>query len=163
MSTCTWLKVDAWNAPGSPEFLAYLEGSIIEHIYIEMAVSQHYVTETSFRSPITHWISRRTINTMRILTGSRQPLWRAAGGVAPAQHTCRCIVCDESKTSKEFPESPPTSLCSHPSNTCRDCIRGTVQSQSEDNLSSGISCPVCPQALNLDEVQLYMDDALFQK
>lgn len=38
-----------------------------------------------------------------------------------------------------------------------------VTTQFEDNTPNGILCPVCPQILNMDEVQLHLDDALFQK
>jgi hypothetical protein len=74
----------------------------------------------------------------------------------------RCLSCMADMLSYKFPNHNPSSECEHLINTCKECLRGWVEAQIEQNLAVtdendntvfGIKCPECPASMQLLEVR----------
>lgn len=64
-----------------------------------------------------------------------------------------CIVCGDSKSTLEFPAARPTTSCTHPIQTCSDCLSTWLTSEITTNGTSPIKCPQCSQHLTHTDIQ----------
>lgn len=74
-----------------------------------------------------------------------------------AEPSEECIVCRA--TPNSFPRESPTSLCSHPSVTCRPCLLRIIEAGIAD--SGVIRCPSedCRQSLEYEDVRKCIRDS----
>lgn len=80
-----------------------------------------------------------------------------------AKQTRDCVVCFSSKAISKFPQSTPTAACTHPIQTCSECLAASIKSDLRDNIwtKDVICCPQCPAPLAYSDVEKFGDADTF--
>ncbi|KAI1056673.1 hypothetical protein LB507_001714 [Fusarium sp. FIESC RH6] len=74
-----------------------------------------------------------------------------------------CVVCADTKILDAFPRLSITSTCTHPPNTCLDCIQLSIESDLSSKLWTEIRCPECTELLEYADIQRYANEQTFSK
>ncbi|KAH8677906.1 hypothetical protein BX600DRAFT_451043 [Xylariales sp. PMI_506] len=74
-----------------------------------------------------------------------------------------CIVCAESKPLDEFPRFSVSTRCSHPPNTCLDCVQTSIKTEFATKRWDQIHCPECNELMEYQDVERYADKETFVK
>lgn len=77
----------------------------------------------------------------------------AAATTTTSSQSSECVVCGDTKDRLSFPPNPPTSSCTHASETCTSCLQAWTSSQLETKSWRNIHCPQCPSALSHAEMR----------
>jgi hypothetical protein len=96
--------------------------------------------------------------------------WAAAGGglrqkldrSAPIKD---CIVCADEKAITAFPLHALTDGCTHPPNTCLDCVKMQIKTELSSKVfhEQVVGCPECKSPLSRDDIQQFADSATFTR
>jgi hypothetical protein len=75
-----------------------------------------------------------------------------------------CQICGDQKSSSEFPERA-TSLCTHRSNSCQECISNWIQSQMDNNNLQEIRCMEsnCSMVFSYSDIRSHASQEVFSK
>jgi hypothetical protein len=74
-----------------------------------------------------------------------------------------CIVCSDKRSSRHFPNRPPTTQCSHLIEVCRRCLRTWIASQFSTKMWNEINCPMCPKRLQYEDMQAFAPSDVFRR
>jgi hypothetical protein len=74
-------------------------------------------------------------------------------GLPPAKERKECTACIESRSSRHFPQRPPTQQCDHEVHTCRRCLRAWIKSQLDSRIWDQIGCPDCASIMQCADVR----------
>jgi hypothetical protein len=72
-----------------------------------------------------------------------------------------CLCCGDEKLKLDFPASPPTSTCTHTSQTCTDCLASWMSVEFDTKGCDDIKCPECPSKLSFDDIKRAASAATF--
>ena len=99
---------------------------------------------------------RAADSTDLIVTHQRTPRSSISG-------VLECVVCADTKILDAFPRLSITSTCTHPPNTCLDCIQLSIESDLSSKLWTEIRCPECTELLEYADIQRYANEQTFSK
>ncbi|KAK5169708.1 uncharacterized protein LTR77_005686 [Saxophila tyrrhenica] len=86
-----------------------------------------------------------------------------AAGLAAAQaRLTECTVCGDIKEPWEVFATAPTTMCTHPPQTCIECLQTWVASEFSTKGTHGIKCPDCPLTLEYADIQTSASLATFE-
>jgi hypothetical protein len=71
------------------------------------------------------------------------------------EETKECVACTDMRPLSRFPEDLPTSECEHEADICRKCIRTWLASESETKQWDAIKCPLCPELMQHEDMQIF--------
>jgi len=76
-----------------------------------------------------------------------------------------CIICAESKPALQFPQRAVTGSCSHPVQSCNDCVQTHIRTEMNTKLwhSKVVKCPECRADLEYADVERLADKTTFAK
>ena len=74
-----------------------------------------------------------------------------------------CIMCAEIKLINAFPRFSITAACTHPPNTCLECIQMSIESDLNSKLWTEIRCPECRELLEYADIQRYANKQTFMR
>lgn len=74
-----------------------------------------------------------------------------------------CAVCSDEKQPLEFPAKPPSAVCEHTVNTCKDCLQQWISSELESKGWDRLNCPECSVQLQHDDVFRGASEEDFQR
>jgi len=72
---------------------------------------------------------------------------------AVTQKMRSCMVCSDDRSIFQFPAKPPTSECTHPVNTCEECLQTWIESELASKGWDHITCMECSAKMHHNDVQ----------
>ncbi|KAF4955119.1 hypothetical protein FSARC_11945 [Fusarium sarcochroum] len=91
-----------------------------------------------------------------IITHQRTPRSTVVGDL-------ECVVCADTKDADAFPRFSVTATCTHPPNTCLDCVQLSIESDLSSKLWTEIRCPECRELLEYADIQRYANKQTFTR
>ncbi|OLN87290.1 E3 ubiquitin-protein ligase RNF19B [Colletotrichum chlorophyti] len=74
-----------------------------------------------------------------------------------------CPICAETRDISSFPVLSVTPTCTHPPETCRECLQTSIRSDLNSKLWTEIRCPECRELLEYVDIQKYADEETFAR
>lgn len=89
--------------------------------------------------------------------------YRKKKNIPKASKVRECSVCFESRPNKDFPGVNITANCEHDNSVCTNCIGAHVDARVDIGQFGFITCPMCLEALVLEDVRRLCGNEIFEK
>jgi hypothetical protein len=80
-----------------------------------------------------------------------------------ARPTRDCIICTDTRSLHHFPNQKPTAQCTHNIDVCRRCLRKWIESSFVTKMWNEITCPVCSEQMQYDDVRTFASKEVFRR
>jgi hypothetical protein len=87
----------------------------------------------------------------------------AENRIVPLNVEQECKICLVTLPSDAFPRQQITASCRHPSFTCLECLKQSLDIQIQDQPWDHISCPECPATINYHRVKEFASSKSFKQ
>ncbi|KAF6833719.1 ring finger domain-containing protein [Colletotrichum musicola] len=74
-----------------------------------------------------------------------------------------CPICAEMRDPSEFPRLSITLRCTHPPESCLQCLQMSIKSDLNSKMWTEIQCPECREPLEYVDIQKYADEETFAR
>ncbi len=92
-------------------------------------------------------------------------MWDVAGLPDAIEPERECEICAEAKPISKFPQHATTDGCTHPPNSCAECLQTHIRTELNNKAwhEGVIQCPECYESLAYVDIQQLADHETFLK